>query len=209
MNRPNKAQDKPTPTEHELHELIRRRWSPRAFAPTPVPDGVLAQLFEAARWAASSSNAQPWRFLLTRAGEASFQKLHACLSRGNQPWTERVPVLLLSVTDTVFAAKGDKPARDNPTAKHDLGLAAANLALQATALELYVHPMAGFDRDRVREVFAIPSPYEPVTVTAIGYLADLDTLSEAERERERAPRSRKPLGDIVFEGDWGNPAAFD
>lgn len=201
--------DKPTPTAYEVHELITRRWSPRAFAPTPVPDGVLAQLFEAARWAASSSNAQPWRFLLTRAGEASFQKLHSCLSRGNQPWTERVPVLLLGVTDTVFAAKGDKPARDNPTAKHDLGLAAANLALQATALGLYVHPMAGFDQDKVREVFAIPSPYEPVTVTAIGYLADLDTLSEADREREEAPRSRKSLREIVFEGDWGKPAAFD
>lgn len=207
MNRP--LYDKPTPTDFDIHELIRRRWSPRAFTPTAVADEVLAQLFEAARWAPSSSNAQPWRFLLTRVGEPSFEKLHSCLSRGNQPWTERVPVLLLSVTDTVFAAKGDKPERDNTTAQHDLGLAAANLALQATALELCVHPMAGFDREKVREIFAIPSPYEPVTVTAIGYLANPDTLSEAEREREEAPRSRKSLREIVFEGDWGKPASFD
>jgi nitroreductase len=209
MNHPHRRHDKPTPTDFEIHELIRRRWSPRAFAPTPVPSEVLGQLFEAARWAPSSSNAQPWRFLLTRAGEESFGKLHSCLSRGNRPWTERVPVLLLSATDTMFAAKGDKPARENPTAQHDLGLAAANLALQATALGLYVHPMAGFDRERVREVFAIPSPYEPVTVTAIGYLADLDTLAEAEREREEAPRSRKSLREIVFAGGWGEPATLD
>jgi len=199
---------KPTPTGYPVHELIERRWSPRAFASTPVEEVKLQSLFEAARWASSSSNVQPWRFLLTRSGEESFAKLHDCLSEGNKPWTATVPLLLLSVTDTMFPAKGDRPARANPTAKHDLGLALANLTLQATALGLYVHPMAGFNGDKVKEVFAVPVPYEPVTVTAIGYLADGSTLPDDLREREGAPRSRKSLTEIVFEGDWGKPAAF-
>jgi nitroreductase len=199
---------KPTPTEYPVHELIERRWSPRAFSPAPVEEEKLQRLFEAARWAPSSSNVQPWRFLLTRNGEESFARLHGCLSEGNKPWTENVPVLLLSVTDTMFPAKGDKPARANPTAKHDLGLALANLTLQATALGLYVHPMAGFDGDKVREVFAVPTPYEPVTVSAIGYLGDSSTLPGDLRSREEAPRSRKSFRDIVFEGGWGQPAGF-
>ncbi len=202
------TQAKPTPTDHPVHELIERRWSPRAFAATPVEDEKLQQLFEAARWAASSSNVQPWRFLVARNGEASFQKLHDCLAGGNQSWTENVPVLLLSVADTMFPAKGDKPARDNPTAKHDLGLAFANLTFQATDLGLHLHAMAGFDREKTKEVFGIPDPYEPVSVTAIGYLAPSSTLSEALREREETPRSRKSLRETVFENDWGRPAEF-
>lgn len=197
-----------TPTDHPVHELIERRSSPRAFASTPVEDEKLQRIFEAARWAASSSNVQPWRFLVTRNGEASFQKLHDCLASGNQAWTQNVPVLLLSVTDTMFPAKEGKPARDNPTAKHDLGLAFANLSLQATDLGLHVHAMAGFDREKTREVFEIPVPYEPVSVTAIGYRAPSSTLSGSLREREEAPRSRKSLREIVFENDWGHPAEF-
>ena len=199
---------KPAPTDHAVHEIIEHRWSPRAFAATPVEEEKLRQLFEAARWAASSSNVQPWRFLVARNGETSFQKLYDCLAGGNQAWTQNVPVLVLSVADTMFPAKGDKPARDNPTAKHDLGLAFANLTFQATALGLHVHAMAGFDKEKTREVFEIPDPYEPVSVTAIGYRAPSSTLSEGLREREEAPRSRKSLREIVFEGDWGRPAEF-
>ena len=151
---------------------------------------------------------QPWRFLVSRNGEASFQKLHDCLAGGNQSWTENVPVLLLSVADTMFPAKDDKPARDNPTAKHDLGLAFANLTFQATDLGLYVHVMAGFDKEKTKKVFGIPDPYEPVSVTAIGYRAPSSTLPKALREREEAPRSRKSLRETVFENDWGRPADF-
>ncbi len=199
---------KPAPTDHPVHDLIERRWSPRAFATAPVEEEKLLSLLEAARWAASSSNVQPWRFLVARHGEASFQKLHDCLAGGNQSWTENVPVLLLSVVDTMFPAKDDKPARDNPTAKHDLGLAFANLTFQATDLGLYVHAMAGFDKEKTKEVFGIPDPYEPVSVTAIGYAAPGSSLSEELREREEAPRVRKSLRDIVFEGEWGRPAGF-
>ncbi len=200
--------DKPTPTDHPVHDLITRRWSPRAFAATPVEKEKVQRLFEAARWAPSSSNVQPWRFLLTYHGTEGFRALHSCLSSGNKPWTENVPILMLSVTDTLFPAKGDKPAHDNPTAKHDLGLALANLSLQATDMGLHVHPMAGFDNGRVKEVFGLPDPYEPVTVTAIGYLADPSTLPDDLRGREEAPRRRKALRELVFEGSWGKPASF-
>lgn len=202
------ATGKPAPTDFEVHELIRSRWSPRAFAATPVEDKELQQLFEAARWAPSASNAQPWRFLLTRQGEEGFSKLHECLSSGNKPWTEHVPVLLLSITQTVLPAKDDKPARENISATHDLGLAFGNLLLQATALGLHVHAMAGFDRAKVKEAFAIPEFYEPVTVSAIGYAANSQTLSESLRAREEAPRARKPLSDIIFENGWEEPAQF-
>ena len=202
------SRDRRAPTDYVIHEILTQRWSPRAFNTQLVEEEKLQKIFEAARWAASSSNVQPWRFLIARHGEASFGKLHDCLMDGNKPWTENVPVLLLSVTDTMFPAKDDKPARENPTAKHDLGLAFANLSFQATELGLHLHPMAGFDKEKVKEVFGIPSPYEPVTVAAIGYLADSSTLSESLREREEAPRTRKPLREIVFEGGWGQPADF-
>ena len=201
-----KPNDRRAPTTYLIHELMSQRWSPRAFSTQPVEEEKLQQIFEAARWAASSANVQPWRFLIARHGEASFDKLHDCLTDGNKPWTKNVPILLLSLTDTVFPAQGDKPARENPTAKHDLGLAFANLSLQATELGLHLHPMAGFDKEKVKDVFGIPSPYEPVTVTAIGYLADSSTLPKGLREREEAPRTRKSLKEIVFEGDWGKPA---
>lgn len=196
------------PTTPPIHDLLAARWSPRAFAATPVEEEKLAALFEAARWAPSGGNAQPWRFLLTRRGTPSFDRLRDGLMRGNKPWTETVPVLVLGVAETQFPAKGEKPARDNPTAKHDLGMALANLTLQATALGLSVHPMAGFDAERVREAFGIPDPFEPVTVTAVGYLAPSDTLPEGLREREEAPRVRRPLRETVFEGAWDRPADF-
>ena len=204
---PHPRQVQPAPTTY-LNDLLRRRWSPRAFAATPVEAEKLEALFEAARWAPSGGNAQPWRFLLTRRGTPSFDRLRDCLMRGNRPWTENVPVLLLSVAETQFPPKGDKPARTNPTALHDLGMALANLTLQATELGLSVHPMAGFDAGRVREAFGVPDLFEPVTVTAVGYLAPSDTLPEGLREREEAPRVRRPLRETVFEDGWGRPAEF-
>ncbi len=205
---PHPRQVQPAPEAHLIHNLLRTRWSPRAFASTLVEEEKLGALFEAARWAPSGGNAQPWRFLLTRRGTPSFDKLHNCLMRGNKPWTETVPVLLLSVAETQFPPKGDKPARDNPTAPHDLGMAFANLTLQATELGLHVHPMAGFDAGRVREAFGIPDPFEPVTVAAVGYLAPSGTLPESLRGREEAPRVRRPLRETVFEDAWDRPADF-
>ncbi len=141
----------PGPSEHSaavdvpVHHLVRDRWSPRSFRHDPVDGEDLARLFEAARWAPSNGNAQPWRYLLTYRGEPAHQRLVATLNEGNRRWAPNAPVLVASYAQTVFAAKGDRPARVNPTALHDLGLANATLALQATALGLCVHFMAGFD----------------------------------------------------------------
>lgn len=200
--------DKRAPSDHPLTELLAVRWSPRAFADTPVEPEKLASVLEAARWAPSSSNLQPWRFLITKRGTDAFEKLRACLSRGNQPWTERVPVLILTLADTVMPAKGDKPAAEHTYAVYDVASAVANLTVQATASDLFVHQMAGFRPDEVRAAFAIPDPYKPVTVLALGYLGDPSELPEPLQERERAPRGRKPLRELVFEGAWGEPATF-
>lgn len=204
--RPDKHPHKRAQSDVPLTELLAARWSPRAFAETPVEEEKLLGVLEAARWAASSSNVQPWRFLVTRRGTDAFDKLRGCLSEGNKPWTAQVPVLILTVTDTVLPAKGEKPATENRYALHDLGLAVGNLTVQATALELFVHQMAGFSADKAKAAFEIPDPYKPVSVIALGYLGDDEALPEDLRARENAPRVRKTLKEIAFEAEWGKPA---
>lgn len=198
--------EKRVPSDYPLTELLAARWSPRAFAETPVEEEKLRGVLEAARWAASSSNVQPWRFLVTRRGTEAFDKLRACLAEGNKPWTVQVPVLILTLTDTVLPAKGEKPATENRYALHDLGLAVGNLTVQATASGLFLHQMAGFSADKAKAAFEIPEPYKPVSVIALGYLGDDEGLPEGLRERERAPRERKALTEIAFEAEWGKPA---
>ncbi|ADI15745.1 nitroreductase family protein [Truepera radiovictrix] len=200
--------DRRAPSDYPLTDLLARRWSPRAFAETPVEPEKLASVLEAARWAPSSSNLQPWRFLVTRRKTDAFDALRACLARGNQSWTERVPVLILTLADTLLPAKGDKPAAEHAYALHDVGLAVANLTVQATALGLFVHQMAGFRPDEARAAFGIPETFRPVTVLALGYLGDPAALPAELQERERAPRRRKPLRELVFEGAWGEAAGF-
>ena len=183
---------RPADTDHPVHDLVRRRWSPRAFADRPVEPEKLCSLLEAARWAASSYNEQPWCFLLaTRDEPEAFQKMVGCLVEGNATWASKAPVLMLSVAKLAFARNG-KPNRH---AEHDVGLAAGNLSLQATALDLFVHQMAGFHADKARAAFDIPEGYEPVAMIAVGYGRDEDgSLS---------PRVRKPLSEFVFSGAWG------
>lgn len=194
--------EKPAPTEHDVHELIRRRWSPRAFSSRAVGDPELRSLLEAARWAASCFNEQPWRFIVARReAQAEFDQLLSCLNENNQRWAKGAAVLMLSVASKAFA----KNAKSNRHALHDVGLAAAQLTLQATALGLAVHQMAGFSIERARERFAIPEDFEPVAAIAIGYPGDPDGLPEDLRERERGERSRNPQREFVFAGKWGDP----
>lgn len=193
--------EKHAETAYPIHELLRARWSPRAFAARPIEREVIGSLLEAARWAPSSFNEQPWRFLIaTREDPETFQKLAGCLSEGNRPWAERAPLLILTIAKTYFR---DDPAKANRHAFHDVGLATQNLVIQATALGLYVHQMAGFDRTKARELFEIPEGYEPVAVLAVGHLDDPETLPENLRERERAARTRRPLDEIAFQGSFG------
>jgi nitroreductase len=186
--------------DHPIHELLARRWSPYAFADRAVLEDDLRSLFEAARWAASSYNEQPWRYILaTKADPAGFDRLLSCLVEGNQAWAKAAPVLALGCVSPTFALNG-KP---NAAAEHDLGLASASLTFEATARGLFVHQMIGILPDKARELYRIPEGFAPKTGLAIGYAADPEALPETYRERDLAPRTRKPLAEFVFAGEWG------
>ncbi len=193
--------EKPAPTQLPIHDLIRRRWSPRSFSPEPVPRDLLVTIFEAARWAPSCFNEQPWSFVVcTSEDPPSHERAAGVLSPGNA-WARSAPVLALSLARPFFSRNG-KP---NPHAWHDVGAAAENLFLEALHQGLAMHEMAGFDRAKAREAFSLPEGVEPVAMIAIGYPGDPDALPEPLRERELAPRSRKTLEEIVFAGRFGTP----
>lgn len=183
-----------------IHDLLRNRWSPRSFADRPIEPAKLRSLLEAARWAPSSYNEQPWAFLVaTRDQPQEYQRLLCCLVEFNQSWAYSAPVLMLAVAHLVF----DRNQKENRHAFHDVGLAVGNLTLQATAEGLGVHQMAGILVDKVRQEYGLPADWEPVSGIAIGYPGDPDQLSEQLREREVAPPARKPLSSFVFTGQWG------
>jgi nitroreductase len=191
--------EKPAESQHPIHDLLRRRWSPHAFSERPLEAEKVWSLFEAARWAPSSNNEQPWRFLAaSRDAGADYDRLLACLNEGNRKWAFRAPLLILSVAGLHFE-DDDKPNRH---AFHDTGLAAENLVLQAVALGLTAHQMAGFDVEKARASCLIPSGYEPVAMIAVGYPGDPAALQEYLREREMKPRERKPIDEFVFSSQW-------
>ena len=170
-----------------IHELLQKRYSPRAFDGRTVAKETLRTLFEAVRWAPSSFNEQPWRFIVaTQEDMAEFERLLSCLVPGNQTWAKNAPVLALSVAKLHFT-RNDKPNRH---ASHDVGLAVAQLVTQATALGLAVHQMAGFDIEVARTTYTIPESFEPVAAIALGYSA----------EEPSASRTRRPQDELVFQG---------
>lgn len=186
--------------DHPIQDWIARRWSPYAFADRPVSEENLQALFEAARWAPSSYNEQPWSYLVaTEANPAEFAKLLSCLVEANQAWAQAAPVLALGCTRLYFTRNGTP----NAAAIHDLGLASAMLTAEATARGLHVHQMIGILPDRARELYAIPEGVQPLTGLAIGYATTADALAEPYRQRDLAVRTRKPLAEFVFEGHWG------
>lgn len=157
-------------------------------------------MFEAARWAASSYNEQPWSYVVaTKADPEAFARLLTCLVEANQAWAAAAPVLALGCTSLRFS-RNDQP---NAAAVHDLGLASANLTFEATARGLVIHQMIGILPDKARELYRIPHGVQAVTGLAIGYAADPSALPEKYRERDLAPRSRKPLSEFVFSEEWG------
>lgn len=190
-------------TDHDVHELIRQRWSPRAFdSDRPVARAALLQLLEAARWASSSANEQPWRFVVAARDREpdAFARCHACLTTANAEWAARAPVLALVAVRRTF----EKNDASNHHAWYDAGQAVSNLTLQATAVGLSVRQMAGFDPVRAREACEVPDPFEPAVMLAIGYAGDPESLArEAHRNAERAPRRRRSIGEFVFAGRWG------
>ncbi len=197
--------EKPAASNRPLLDAIRRRWSARALDPTRRVDReTILTLLEAARWAPSSRNEQPWRYLVFDGSDADARaKAEACLNPGNA-WAKRAPLLILSIAKRTYSDLD----RRNPMALHDAGMAGLSLVLQAVSMGLIAHQMRGFDRDKARELFAIPSDFNPVVMIAVGYYGDPDALQDAEdRDDEVAPRERRPLSEFAFGGTWGEPFA--
>jgi len=190
---------KPADTDHDIHPLLRDRWSPRSFSGEALDEEAIRALLEAARWSASCFNEQPWRYLVApRTDESAFAAMLACLGEPNQTWAKNAGVLMIACTRTTFS-RNDKPNRH---AWHDVGLASAQLTAQATAMDLGVHQMAGFSSEKARATYGIPEGFEPVTAIAIGKRAPADALPDPLKERELAPRSRKAMSEIAFRGKW-------
>jgi len=195
--------EKQASADYPIQELLAKRWSPYAFQDRPVPEDDLRSLFEAVRWAASSFNEQPWTYIVaTKEDPEQFQQVLSCLVEFNQVWAKAAPVLALGIASLTSARNGQV----NRAAVHDLGLAAGNLLVEATARGLSVHQMLGIFPDKARQVFDIPEGLEAWTALAIGYRGEPTSLPDALRERERLPRQRKPLSQFVFSGKWGSPS---
>jgi nitroreductase len=186
--------------EIPVHDLIKERRSPLAYSERSVGREELRSLLEAARWAASSYNQQPWHFIVaTKEDPREYERLLGCIIPANALWAGKAPVLMLSVAKLTYVSNG----APNRHALYDVGQATANLAIQATALGLALHQMGGFDMERARAEFQIPEGYEPVAAIAVGYPGDPASLPES--LRASAPRTRRELAEFVFTGQWGRP----
>ncbi len=185
---------------HPIDDLIARRWSPRAFSEKPVSREAVRSLLEAARWAPSCFNEQPWSFIVATKDEPeAFETLLGCLREANRVWAGRAPVLMVVSAKAAF----DHNGKPNRHAGHDVGLAVENLMLQAVAMGMFAHAMAGFDAAKVRETCGVPEGHDPLVAIAVGYPGDPEDLPEDLKERELAPRERKPLESFVFGMSWG------
>jgi nitroreductase len=192
---------KQAPTVEGVLPVVHARWSPRAFAPREVSSADLEKLFEAARWAASSFNEQPWRFLVGRRDSVTYKKIFDSLVERNQAWARSAPVLILGVAKSTFSHNGSH----NRVALYDLGAAAALFCLQATALGLAAHQMAGFDPHAARAAFGIPEDFIAGAVIALGYQGEPSTLPDDEfLAAEIAPRTRRPWNES-FLSAWDEP----
>jgi nitroreductase len=195
-------QQKPATTRVKLHDIIQARWSPRAFDPDrPVSHDDLLALLEAAHWAPSCFNDQPWRFVVCNkaADKTGWQRAFSVLAEKNQRWAKNAPVLMLAVAMENFNHNG----QSNRWAMYDTGAASLSLCLQATALGMVVHQMGGFDAEQAREVFKLPGDCRPMAMMAVGYQAEADVLDDDFKEAELAARSRVALNERFFAGQWG------
>lgn len=187
------------PANHPILTELADRWSPVIFSDRAVEPDKLERMFEAARWAASSGNEQPWSFVLAHKSEPElFDRLAACLLPGNA-WAKAAPTLILSVARMVTSGS----TNPNRYGFHDTGMAVGNLLAQATADGLFVHQMGGFDVEKARKDLGLPENHDPVAMVAIGYYGDQSTADQALKDREKRPRARKRLDEFVFHGLWG------
>lgn len=193
---------KRAPVVEGVLPAIHERWSPRSFDEREVSEATLSKVFEAARWAASSNNEQPWRWIVGRRGDATWEKIYATLTGFNRSWAHRAPVLIVGTAATQFTKNG----ADNRFAFYDLGAASSYLTLEASALGLATHQMGGFDQEAARTALGIPAEYAIGSVIALGYQGEPAALGvDALIDMETTARVRKPLSEIVFAA-WGQPA---
>jgi nitroreductase len=191
--------EKETPNDYPIHEVIQKRWSPVAFNDRAIDRDTILSLFEAARWAPSCFNEQPWSFMVAeKSNPEAFAKMVDCFSEGNQIWAQKAYLLILTIAKLHF----DHNGKPNRHAWYDTGAAAMSLVLQATALGLHAHQMAGFSIEKVRERYQIPDAHEPVTAIAVGYLGDSTSLTDNLRRRNEAPRKRKPVSQFIYTDLW-------
>ena len=191
----------PRAADHPIDPIFLRRWSPRAFTGEPIAEADLLTMLEAARWAASSYNSQPWRFIYARRDTIHWERFLDLLVPFNRSWAKDASALVILVSNSLMRSPG--ATTDVPSHSHslDAGAASGYFALQATMMGWYVHGMVGFDRDRAFAELAVPPGYRVEAAYAVGRLGDASKLPEALRARE-VPSSRKPLGEIAFEGGF-------
>ena len=196
------------PVDRPVGDAIANRFSPYLFDPKEVEEDKLVACFEAARWAASSFNDQPWYWIVARRQDSpAFEKILGCLMEPNQGWASNAGALILTAIRPTFAYN----SKPNRVALHDLGQAACQFSLEAARQGLQVHQMAGVNISRIRQEYAIPDEFEPQTAIAVGYPQVAEPTGETEqqlRDRELGSRKRRPLNEQVFENDWGNSASF-
>lgn len=193
-------------TSYPIHSLIRRRWSPRSFEDRSVERIKLIQILEAARWAPSWRNDQPWRFIVaTKEDPEEYRRLFDCLTPGNQRWACLAPVLMIAAAKREY----DHNPQRNSVTLYDTGQAVAQLTVEALSHGLYVHQMGGIHPERIRETYGIPATYQPVAALALGYMGQPTELPSDLQQKEEAPRTRLPLCEIAFSGFWGLPFAAE
>jgi nitroreductase len=180
-------------TQNDIHPLIRKRWSARAFSDQVIDDATMQQLFEAASWAPSSMNEQPWKYMYAHKSDPTFQDFFECLLAGNKLWNDNASVLILSLAQKQFSNN----ANDNRHAWHDVGAANTLLLLQAADLNIFGHQLGGFDREKTIETFNLPENLEPVCFISLGYLGDVERLKEPFKTREFVKRTRKNISEFV------------
>jgi len=180
----------------EIHELITRRWSPVAFDAKPIDYDKIHLLFEAAKWAPSGRNGQPWRFIFATREMPDFKVLLDLLDEDNQVWAKTAPMLVLALAQVISTYKN----RPNRLAFYETGMAVSNLLIQATHMDLYVHQMAGYDVERAKETLVIPTRYEPTAMMAIGHKGDVSQLPPKVAAWEKRKRTRMEISKFLVSG---------
>ena len=195
---------KVTPNKYPINDLVKKRWSPRAFSEKQIEEEKLASLFEAARWAPSAFNEQPWRFIIGQKGSETYDKILQSLVEWNQQWAGKSPVLVLNIASKNFSHN----SKTNATAQYDLGQAVAFMIIEAVNQGLVSHEMSGFDAEEAARLLQIPEDFQAVSVTAFGYYGDASLLPEDMLQSEMEDRKRKNLNEIVFTGRFGEASDY-